>query len=39
VDSAAVTLVDERGAHRLPRLPKLALARRLVAEIAVRLPR
>ncbi|HEX7272149.1 MAG TPA: bifunctional phosphopantothenoylcysteine decarboxylase/phosphopantothenate--cysteine ligase CoaBC [Casimicrobiaceae bacterium] len=33
-----VTLLDERGAHPLPRMPKLALARRLVAEIAVRLP-
>jgi phosphopantothenoylcysteine decarboxylase/phosphopantothenate--cysteine ligase len=34
-----VTLVDERGAHPLPRMAKLALARRLVAEIASRLPR
>jgi len=37
-DDNEVTLLDERGAHPLPRMPKLALARRLVAEIAVRLP-
>jgi phosphopantothenoylcysteine decarboxylase/phosphopantothenate--cysteine ligase len=34
-----VTLLDGRGAHPLPRMEKLALARRLVAEIAVRLPK
>jgi phosphopantothenoylcysteine decarboxylase/phosphopantothenate--cysteine ligase len=38
-DENEVTLVDERGAHPLPRMAKLALARRLVAEIASRLPR
>jgi phosphopantothenoylcysteine decarboxylase/phosphopantothenate--cysteine ligase len=38
-DQNEVTLVDERGAHPLPRMDKLALARRLVAEIASRLPR
>jgi phosphopantothenoylcysteine decarboxylase / phosphopantothenate---cysteine ligase len=38
-DENEVTLLDERGAHPLPRMDKLALARRLVAEIASRLPR
>src|SRR5690349_893910 len=38
-DENEVTLIDERGAHPLPRMDKLALARRLVAEIASRLPR
>ena len=38
-DQNEVTLLDERGAHPLPRMDKLALARRLVAEIASRLPR
>jgi phosphopantothenoylcysteine decarboxylase / phosphopantothenate---cysteine ligase len=38
-DENEVALIDERGAHPLPRMPKLALARRLVAEIARRLPR
>jgi phosphopantothenoylcysteine decarboxylase/phosphopantothenate--cysteine ligase len=33
-----VTLIDDAGAHPLPRMEKLALARRLVAEIAGRLP-
>jgi phosphopantothenoylcysteine decarboxylase/phosphopantothenate--cysteine ligase len=33
-----VTLIDADGAHPLPRMGKLALARRLVAEIAGRLP-
>ncbi len=33
-----VTLLDDAGAHPLPRMDKLALARRLVAEIAARLP-
>jgi phosphopantothenoylcysteine decarboxylase/phosphopantothenate--cysteine ligase len=37
-DDNEVTLLDERGAHPLPRMDKLALARRLVAEIASRLP-
>ena len=34
-----VALLDARGAHPLPRMTKLALARRLVAEIAARLPK
>ena len=34
-----VTLLDDSGAHPLPRMAKLALARRLVAEIAARLPK
>jgi phosphopantothenoylcysteine decarboxylase/phosphopantothenate--cysteine ligase len=38
-DENEVALIDEHGAHPLPRMPKLALARRLVAEIARRLPR
>jgi len=38
-DENEVTLLDGRGAHPLPRMEKLALARRLVAEIAVRLPK
>lgn len=38
-DQNEVTLLDERGSHPLPRMDKLALARRLVAEIASRLPR
>ena len=33
-----VTLLDDAGAHRLPRMGKVELARRLVAEIADRLP-
>ena len=33
-----VTLLDDAGAHPLPRMDKLDLARRLVAEIAARLP-
>ncbi len=33
-----VTLLDDAGVHPLPRMDKLALARRLVAEIAARLP-
>jgi phosphopantothenoylcysteine decarboxylase/phosphopantothenate--cysteine ligase len=37
-DTNEVTLVDDAGAHPLPRMDKLALARRLVAEIAARLP-
>ncbi|MFO1325283.1 MAG: bifunctional phosphopantothenoylcysteine decarboxylase/phosphopantothenate--cysteine ligase CoaBC [Burkholderiales bacterium] len=38
-DDNEVTLLDDAGAHPLPRMGKLALARRLVAEIAGRLPR
>ena len=34
-----ITLLDDNGAHILPKMDKLALARRLVAEIAKRLPR
>jgi phosphopantothenoylcysteine decarboxylase/phosphopantothenate--cysteine ligase len=37
-DQNQVTLLDDAGAHPLPRMDKLALARRLVAEIARRLP-
>ncbi len=37
-DQNEVTLLDDAGAHPLPRMDKLALARRLVAEIAGRLP-
>ena len=36
-DANEVTLLDDAGAHPLPRMDKLALARRLVAEIAARL--
>jgi phosphopantothenoylcysteine decarboxylase/phosphopantothenate--cysteine ligase len=36
-DDNEVTLLDDAGAHPLPRMDKLALARRLVAEIAERL--
>jgi phosphopantothenoylcysteine decarboxylase/phosphopantothenate--cysteine ligase len=36
-DVNEVTLLDDAGAHPLPRMDKLALARRLVAEIAKRL--
>jgi phosphopantothenoylcysteine decarboxylase/phosphopantothenate--cysteine ligase len=38
-DENEVTLLDDSGAHPLPRMGKLALARRLVAEIAERLPK
>ncbi len=38
-DDNEVVLFDEAGAHPLPRMGKLPLARRLVAEIARRLPR
>jgi phosphopantothenoylcysteine decarboxylase/phosphopantothenate--cysteine ligase len=38
-DENEVTLLDDAGAHPLPLMDKLALARRLVAEIAQRLPR
>jgi phosphopantothenoylcysteine decarboxylase/phosphopantothenate--cysteine ligase len=34
-----VTLLDDAGRHPLPRMDKLALARRLVGEIAARMPR
>ena len=37
-DQNEVTLLDAKGAHALPKMDKLALARRLVAEIAARLP-
>jgi phosphopantothenoylcysteine decarboxylase/phosphopantothenate--cysteine ligase len=36
-DDSEVTLLDDSGAHPLPRMNKLALARRLIAEIAQRL--
>src|SRR5438477_10791658 len=36
-DENEVTLLDDSGAHPMPRMNKLALARRLVAEIAERL--
>jgi phosphopantothenoylcysteine decarboxylase/phosphopantothenate--cysteine ligase len=36
-DANEVTLLDDEGAHPLPRMDKLALARRLVGEIAKRL--
>jgi phosphopantothenoylcysteine decarboxylase/phosphopantothenate--cysteine ligase len=36
-DENEVTLLDDAGSHPLPRMGKLALARRLVAEIAQRL--
>ena len=38
-DDNEVALLDDAGAHPLPRMDKLALARRLVSEIAQRLPR
>ncbi|MGI8894451.1 MAG: bifunctional phosphopantothenoylcysteine decarboxylase/phosphopantothenate--cysteine ligase CoaBC [Casimicrobiaceae bacterium] len=38
-DDNEVTLLDDAGAHRLPRMEKLALARHLVTEIASRLAR
>ena len=34
---ATAALIDDAGRHLLPRMDKLALARRLVAEIAARL--
>jgi phosphopantothenoylcysteine decarboxylase/phosphopantothenate--cysteine ligase len=37
-DDNEVILLDDAGAHPLPRMDKLALARRLVQEIAQRLP-
>jgi phosphopantothenoylcysteine decarboxylase/phosphopantothenate--cysteine ligase len=37
-DANEVTLLDDAGPHPLPKMGKLALARRLVAEIAERLP-
>ncbi|MDQ6618443.1 MAG: bifunctional phosphopantothenoylcysteine decarboxylase/phosphopantothenate--cysteine ligase CoaBC [Pseudomonadota bacterium] len=36
-DDNEVTLIDEAGAHPLPRMDKLTLARQLVAEIAMRM--
>jgi phosphopantothenoylcysteine decarboxylase/phosphopantothenate--cysteine ligase len=38
-DANEITLLDDAGAHPLPRIEKLALARRLVGEIAGRLTR
>jgi phosphopantothenoylcysteine decarboxylase/phosphopantothenate--cysteine ligase len=38
-DESEVTLLDNAGAHPLAKMDKLALARRLVAEIAGRLPK
>jgi len=38
-DDNEVTLFDDAGAHPLPRMDKLALARRLITEIAERLPK
>ena len=38
-DANEVTLLDDAGAHPLPRMDKLALARALVGEIAKRLPK
>lgn len=38
-DDNEVTILDDEGAHPLPRMAKLDLARRLVAEIATRLKR
>ena len=37
-DDNALLLIDDQGTLELPHAPKLALARRLVQEIAVRLP-
>jgi len=37
-DENEVTLLDDAGAHPLPKMEKLALARRIVGEIARRLP-
>jgi len=36
-DANEVMLLDDAGAHPMPRLPKLELARRLVQEIAKRM--
>jgi phosphopantothenoylcysteine decarboxylase/phosphopantothenate--cysteine ligase len=38
-DDNEVTLIDDAGRHRLPRMGKVALARRLIIEVAVRLER
>jgi phosphopantothenoylcysteine decarboxylase / phosphopantothenate---cysteine ligase len=38
-DDNEVALLDGEGAHPLPRMEKLALARQLIAEIAKRIPR
>jgi phosphopantothenoylcysteine decarboxylase/phosphopantothenate--cysteine ligase len=37
-DQNEVTLLDDNGAHPLPRMDKLTLARRLVVEFGQRLP-
>ena len=36
-DANEVTLLDDAGAHPLPKMEKVELARRLVAEIAKRM--
>jgi len=38
-DESEVTLLDDAGAHPLPKMDKLSLARRLIAEIAARIAR
>jgi phosphopantothenoylcysteine decarboxylase/phosphopantothenate--cysteine ligase len=38
-DTNEVTLIDDAGRHALPRMDKADLARRLVEEIARRMPR
>jgi len=38
-DANEVTLLDDAGAHPLPKMEKLELARRLVSEVAKRMPR
>ena len=38
-DTTELVLFDEQGVHALPAAPKLDAARRLIAEIAARLPR
>ena len=38
-DANEITLLDDAGAHPLPRMNKVALARRLVSEIARRMPK
>jgi phosphopantothenoylcysteine decarboxylase/phosphopantothenate--cysteine ligase len=38
-DESEVTLIDDAGKHPLPKMEKIALARRLVAELSSRLPK
>ena len=38
-DTNALTLIDEKGAHKLESAPKIVLARQLVDHIAKMLPR